>query len=366
MNKKATELNLFSIPIFIFALSFIIASPVFAQRPDVCQGLNWYVPSIAEPDAGKCPSGQNQISSPENGCPDNEQLVGCGKAGLGNVPVFGCCEEEPPANITRCTPRNQRVNTCEAASDNPELSYECLPIAQKPKCDSVGGQMVLSNPATYPGCGATDRCCISEVCPDQPAAPASDDAPAQSAPSSYKLSNPLGTISLTQIARNVINTFLGILGALALIVFVYGGISYIIAGGNETRVTKAKDTLKYGVIGVFLIMFSFVLTDTFIKVWSTDLGKPVLNEPEEFLNQPPEAEQELTGLQEQQDAAKQAEKDAISEAKQSKTDVCGQTPATQGYACMTLTSQEQADYDCLSSYCQSNQSASYLCCKEKE
>ncbi|MBD3281541.1 hypothetical protein GF391_02230, partial [Candidatus Uhrbacteria bacterium] len=352
MNIKAIKFFCFSIPISIFVFGFFFALPVFAQFPDVCEGLDRYVPSLADPDAGKCPPGQNQISPPKKGCPSGEQLMGCGKEALGaNIPVFGCCEEEPPANITRCTPKSERVNTCEAASKNPKLSYECLPIAQKPKCDSVGGEMVLTNPTTYPGCGSTDRCCISEVCPDQPAAPASDDAPAQSAPSSYTLTNPLGTTSLTIIAQRVINTFLGIVGALALIVFIYGGVTYIIAGGNDQRVQKAKDTLRYGVIGVFFIMFAFVLTDTFVKLWTVDIGPPTAPGPGEFLNQPTEAEQEVTSLKEQQDAAQQAENDAIAEAKKSKTDVCGQTPATQGYSCMTLTTQEQANYDCLSSYC---------------
>ena len=302
-------------------------------------------------------AGLTEVEDAENAaCPKGFNFEGCSNKPQSGKGVVLCCTD--PAH-------SSSGSSCVPKEANEDKQYLCM---TKAACSNVSGKPVAIKEGEAKCGSKQDEVCCETRKRSGESVDESEDAP--KAPSSYKLFNPLGKTSLTQIARNVINTFLGILGALALIVFVYGGISYMIAGdiagGNESGVTNAKNTLKYGVIGIFLIMFSFVLTDTFIKVWSTDLGKPVLNEPEEFLNQPSEAEQELTGLKEQQDAAKQAEKDAITEAKQSKTDVCGQTPATQGYACMTLTSQEQADYDCLSSYCQSQQSASYLCCKEKE
>ncbi len=343
-----------------------------AAIPAVCKGLPWYGPTQADPAAGKCPAEQKEIPQASAGCAQGQELVACGKKSLAaNDPVFGCCATSykvDTANKDNCTTIEKvecGLGTGGATVGEGGLySYVCMDDASE--C-TIGE--VLPGFGQSVGCGGitgASVCCKMPICSkDDVSALDEYDSAAPKAPSSYKLSNPLGTTNLNQIAQNVINVFLGIVGALALLVFVYGGISYIIAGGTEGKVQKAKDTLKYAVVGIFFIMFAYVLTDTFILLWTSDLSTPTVNQPQEFLNQPTEAQQEVTSIKEQQDAAKQAETDAINQAKSTKSDVCGQTPATQGYSCMTLLPQEQTDYDCLSSYCQSNQSASYLCCKKK-
>jgi hypothetical protein len=240
-----------------------------------------------------------------------------------------------------------------------------LAIALKPKCDSVGGEMIANSGTVYPSCGLTDYCCVSDVCAETPVTGSSANADTAAVAKTYKLTNPLGTANLNVIAKNVINTFLGIVGALALLVFVYAGISYMIAGGTEAKVEKAKATMKYAVIGTFIIMFSFVLTDTFIALWTTDIGPPAISAPDAILDAPTQAEQDVVTLKEQQQAAQKAEADAKAAAKTANTDVCGQTPATSGYTCQTLTTAEQTGYDCLSGYCQSQSASNYICCKKK-
>lgn len=351
--------------------ALFFTSSANAAIPAVCQGLPWYGPTQADPAAGKCPANQKEIPQASAGCAQGEELLACGKKSLAaNDPVFGCCAASykmDSANKDNCTSIEKvecGLGTGGASvAEGGLFSYVCMDDASE--C-TIGE--VLPGMGSAVGCtgGLGVRvCCKMPVCSKDDVSALDQYDSATKAPSSYKLSNPLGTTSLTQIAQNVINVFLGIVGALALLVFIYGGISYIIAGGTEGKVQKAKDTLKYAVVGIFFIMFAYVITDTFILLWTSDLSKPTLSQPQEFLNQPTEAEQEVTSIKEQQDAAKKVETDAINQAKSSKSDVCGQTPATQGYSCMTLLPQEQVDYDCLSSYCQSNQSASYLCCKKK-
>jgi len=43
-------------------------------------------------------------------------------------------------------------------------------------------------------------------------------------------------------------------GTLAVIFIIWGGISYMVAGGNEEKVTKARTRLKSGIIGAAIIL----------------------------------------------------------------------------------------------------------------
>ncbi len=53
--------------------------------------------------------------------------------------------------------------------------------------------------------------------------------------------------------------------AVALIVIVIGGISYMTAGGNEDRQKGAKKTIITGLIGAAVILLAGVILDTIAK-----------------------------------------------------------------------------------------------------
>ncbi len=71
-----------------------------------------------------------------------------------------------------------------------------------------------------------------------------------------------GSYDLDDMVRVFINVFewiLGIVGSLALIMFVYGGFLFVFSGGNNDMVTKGKQTLKNAIIGLFIVFLSFML-----------------------------------------------------------------------------------------------------------
>ena len=53
-----------------------------------------------------------------------------------------------------------------------------------------------------------------------------------------------------------------VLGAIAAVFFVYGGITYLTAAGNEEQVKKGRTILLQAVIGLILITLAFVLVRT--------------------------------------------------------------------------------------------------------
>jgi hypothetical protein len=80
---------------------------------------------------------------------------------------------------------------------------------------------------------------------------------------SVKLNNPLGTTSVPTLIGQVINAVLGIVGSIALIMFIYGGITWMTASGNQQSVEKGKNILMWAALGLAVIFLSYALV-TFV------------------------------------------------------------------------------------------------------
>ena len=92
--------------------------------------------------------------------------------------------------------------------------------------------------------------------------------PQNNAPQTVELPNPLGeqntdTDTVNTIIGKAINAVLGIVGSLALVMFIYGGVLWMTAAGNEQRVQKGKDTLFWAVLGLIVIFASYSIV-TFV------------------------------------------------------------------------------------------------------
>lgn len=52
---------------------------------------------------------------------------------------------------------------------------------------------------------------------------------------------------------------LGIIGSIALLMFVYGGIMFLISGGSSEKVTKAKGIIIAAVVGIIIVFSSYLI-----------------------------------------------------------------------------------------------------------
>src|SRR6056297_1033763 len=73
--------------------------------------------------------------------------------------------------------------------------------------------------------------------------------------------NPLGegVTNPSEVIGNVIQAVLGIVGSLALLMFVYGGLTWMLSGGNNERVQKGKTILVWATVGLIVIFASYAL-----------------------------------------------------------------------------------------------------------
>jgi len=52
---------------------------------------------------------------------------------------------------------------------------------------------------------------------------------------------------------------LGVVGSLALLMFIYGGVMFLISSGNSEKVTQAKQIIIGAVIGLVIVFTSYMI-----------------------------------------------------------------------------------------------------------
>lgn len=69
------------------------------------------------------------------------------------------------------------------------------------------------------------------------------------------------TNPLFDIIQNVINLLLYASGIIAVIMIIIGGINYVLSGGDQSKITTAKNTIFYAVIGLVVAALSFAIVN---------------------------------------------------------------------------------------------------------
>lgn len=59
------------------------------------------------------------------------------------------------------------------------------------------------------------------------------------------------------VITTITNTLLFVVGALAVIMIIVGGIRYATSGGNASNVTAAKNTILYAIVGLIIAFLAF-------------------------------------------------------------------------------------------------------------
>lgn len=83
-----------------------------------------------------------------------------------------------------------------------------------------------------------------------------------------RLDNPLGKgrTEIAEIVGNAINKAMGVMGSLALVVFVYGGFRWLTAAGNAESVEAGTGAMVWATIGIFIIFASYAILQLVFNV----------------------------------------------------------------------------------------------------
>lgn len=78
--------------------------------------------------------------------------------------------------------------------------------------------------------------------------------------SGISLSNPLKADSFTKLADNIIDFLIKIGGPIAVIMVIWSGFLFMKSGGNEEKITQAKSTLTWTVVGLAVLIVAKSVT----------------------------------------------------------------------------------------------------------
>ncbi|MBQ2695569.1 hypothetical protein IJG04_02975 [Candidatus Saccharibacteria bacterium] len=65
----------------------------------------------------------------------------------------------------------------------------------------------------------------------------------------------------TGVFKQITNTILYIVGIIAVIMLIIGGIKYVLSGGDSKKVTDAKNTVLYAIIGLVIAFLAFAIVN---------------------------------------------------------------------------------------------------------
>ena len=76
---------------------------------------------------------------------------------------------------------------------------------------------------------------------------------------SCKLDNPLKNdpIEVTTIIGNALKGVIALVGAITLVMFVYGGFNWLISGGSPEKIKTGRDTMIWATIGLVAVFAAY-------------------------------------------------------------------------------------------------------------
>lgn len=74
------------------------------------------------------------------------------------------------------------------------------------------------------------------------------------------ITNPLGDIKDPRVlVGKIISAALGVVGSISLVIFLYGGFTWMTSGGSPDKVKHGRDLIVWAAIGLFVIFASYAM-----------------------------------------------------------------------------------------------------------
>lgn len=72
--------------------------------------------------------------------------------------------------------------------------------------------------------------------------------------------------TLTDYVQLIINALLFIIGAVAVIMIIVGGIRYVTSGGDANAATSARNTIMYAVVGLLIAAIAYAIVNFVVSI----------------------------------------------------------------------------------------------------
>ena len=75
----------------------------------------------------------------------------------------------------------------------------------------------------------------------------------------------LDTVNINDFIARIINYLLGMIGSVALVLFIYGGFLWMTSAGRAEAVAKGQKIIVWATIGMAIVFTSYILVKFFMK-----------------------------------------------------------------------------------------------------
>lgn len=85
------------------------------------------------------------------------------------------------------------------------------------------------------------------------------------------------------VFTQITNTILYAVGIISVVMLIYGGLRYVISGGDSKKVTDAKNTILYAIIGLVISILAFAIVNFVINAVTGEensAASPNLDQPQ--------------------------------------------------------------------------------------
>ncbi len=232
--KYIGNLLFISVITFIFLSNSLLPRPALAQTYS-CTGCEYQCDAqVNEWTLFEAPPGTVRGTDPTGIC---DRLYAANCDGIDDIPR---AQVRVPASGCIEVGAESAAGECECCNGSPPGEYDTAEECAN-NCAALGGLRSFN--------GDTSGSSCTEQPNQEGAVP----------PTIQQLENPLGTTDVSELIGRVIKALLGIVGSIGLLMFVYGGFTWMTAGGNEKRVEQGKQILTWAVIGLVTIFSAYAI-----------------------------------------------------------------------------------------------------------
>ncbi len=72
---------------------------------------------------------------------------------------------------------------------------------------------------------------------------------------------PAELIGANGIINRFTNTALYVIGFISVVMLIWGGLRYIVSGGDNKKITDAKNTILYALLGLIISFFAYAIVN---------------------------------------------------------------------------------------------------------
>lgn len=266
------------LPLFIFISAFVLLGPSLGQTAfadcdpaipgsscvDItCPTTKGSLPSLADLDSTKRTACINEYKGTTKAC----QTGKCPGTAWYNI----CCGPKPDTTNV-CLPANCKAATICPDTANQETAKNascgsgkvCCKAACG-NCKPTGGCTGNLEKDTTQTCASGQDCCKTKSSGGTGGGTGGTGG-GTTGGASQNLADysPVGDVDIPTLIGIIINAVLGIVGSIALIMFIYGGFLMLISQGDPAKIKKGKDALIWSVLGLVVIFGSYIFVNYII------------------------------------------------------------------------------------------------------